>query len=150
MSLFSLRPFSPECIPALLELHAANAAFYPEGDQERYCQSLLELQGLFLCLYDQDFLIAAGGLQKHQDYWWLHSLDVHPSRQRQGWGRRLITALLASLDSEGDEICTVGLNSTPSAEAFYRRLGFTAYLIDDGFLHFYRHIHPADLRRLKT
>ena len=67
MSLVSFRPLSPERIPDLLELHAANAASYPAGDQHRYFESLIAMEGLFLCLFVDDHLVAAGGLQTHED-----------------------------------------------------------------------------------
>ena len=151
MSLVSFRPLSPERIPDLLELHAANAASYPPGDQHRYFESLIAMEGLFLCLFVDDQLIAAGGLQKHEDYWWLHSLDVHPSRQRQGWGRCLIRellAVLAVLAPGPAEITTIALNAASGAEDFYRRLGFVPYDPSDGSssAHFCRHFTAAELQ----
>lgn len=148
MSLVSFRPLSPERIPDLLELHAANAASYPPGDRHRYFESLIAMEGLFLCLFVDDQLVAAGGLQKHEDYWWLHSLDVHPSRQRQGWGRRLIRELLAALAPGPAEITTIALNAASGAEDFYCRLGFVPYDPGDSsdVAHFCRHFTAAELK----
>ena len=148
MSPVALRPLSPERIPDLLELHAANAASYPPGDQHRYFESLIAMEGLFLCLFVDDQLVAVGGLQKHEDYWWLHSLDVHPSRQRQGWGRRLIRELLAGIKPGPAEITTIALNAASGAEDFYRRLGFVPYDPSDGSdaAHFCRHFTAAELK----
>ena len=148
MSPVALRPLSPERIPDLLELHAANAASYPPGDRHRYFESLIAMEGLFLCLFVDDHLVAAGGLQKHEDYWWLHSLDVHPSRQRQGWGCRLIRELLASIDPGPAEITTIALNAASGAEDFYRRLGFVPYDPGDSSdaAHFCRHFTAAELK----
>lgn len=52
-------------------------------------------------------------------------IDLLPSVQRQGWGRKLIDVAVRHLRSEGHSGLWLGLDPTnESANAFYARLGF--------------------------
>lgn len=57
------------------------------------------------------------------DFWTLAALGVHPAKQRQGIGTKLLQPMLDRLDAEGH---TADLEtSTPENVRLYERLGFT-------------------------
>jgi len=60
-------------------------------------------------------------------------IDILPSHQRAGWGRRLIDAAAAHLKSEGYKALFVGIDPrNDSARKFYLRLGFEKFEIESG------------------
>jgi N-acetylglutamate synthase-like GNAT family acetyltransferase len=71
---------------------------------------------------DAGGLVGAVGLERHGDVGLLRSLVVTPSRRREGLGRTLVRALEEHAAATG-----VGrlVLLTETAEAFFRRLGYT-------------------------
>ena len=76
---------------------------------------------------DADRPIAAIGLERHGDVGLLRSLVVTPDRRGHGLGRTLVRALEAHAGATG---VTQLVLLTETAEAFFRRLGYT--VIDRG------------------
>ena len=59
-------------------------------------------------------------------------IDLLPSAQRQGWGRRLIDTFLDALHEKNVPAVRLGmLTSNTAGRAFYDRLGFTEFLVPD-------------------
>lgn len=55
-------------------------------------------------------------------------VDILPSHQRQGWGRKLIETMLAALKAEGAVGVHLGMEAgNEGTEKFYRAMGFERY-----------------------
>ncbi len=107
-----ITPLRPADLPALEDLLRAHGL--PADD----CREQL---AHFQAIYDDDRLVAAGGLEPAGDAALLRSIVVVPERRSHGLGRRLTEYLLAQARADGAG--TIYL-LTESAADYFVRLGF--------------------------
>jgi GNAT superfamily N-acetyltransferase len=87
-------------------------------------------------LYDNQHGLLHGHYPKLWEGWPGHlHIDILPSHQRQGWGRKLIQTFLEGVKKEECKGVHLGMaGSNDKAEAFYRSLGFRRFpeVLDNG------------------
>jgi ribosomal protein S18 acetylase RimI-like enzyme len=69
--------------------------------------------------------ILLGAYRKEQLVGWLALIAIVPGSQRQGWGRRLVSASVRAAELEADHIFSIGVDlSNQVAYQLYRSMGF--------------------------
>ena len=76
----------------------------------------------FYGVFDEDKLVAAGGLESAANFSLLRSVVVHGQYRRQGLAKSISEFLINLADSEGREAVYL---LTETAEAYFEKLGFS-------------------------
>ncbi len=76
----------------------------------------------FYGVFDEDNLVAAGGLESAANYALLRSVVVHHQYRGQGLAKNISRFLIKLADSEGREAVYL---LTETAEAYFEKLGFS-------------------------
>ena len=97
-------------------------------------------QGTLFALFDPELCAVAVVTDAGEGCCELKNLAVEPSRQRQGYGRRMVAFVIRRYAAQGCRTLRVGTGETPSILRFYAQCGFRpASRIPDFFTRNYDH-----------
>ncbi len=110
------------------------------GDEQEEMVMRYLPHGALFALYDPGLCAVAVVTDEGKGSCELKNLAVEPSRQRQGYGRRMVAFVVRRYAEQGYRTLRVGTGETPSILRFYAQCGFRpAGRIPDFFTRNYDH-----------
>lgn len=122
----TIRPFKEDDSEAVIALWAACGLIVPWNDPQRDIERKLQVQPeLFFVGEIENRIVATvmAGYEGHRG--WLNYLAVAPERQKQGWGRQIVTYAIEKLRERGCPKVNLQVRaSNAEVIAFYQSIGF--------------------------